>query len=105
MARIVRSRLAKRDISDVLRFTIERWGKEQAKIYRQLILDALEAIAADPSCGSQRFAVREGVRGYHIKRAGARARHIVFYRVTKVGDVEVIRFLHDAMDFDQHLPP
>lgn len=105
MARIVRSRLAKRDISDVLRFTMERWGKEQARIYRKLILDALNAIAADPSCGSQRFTVREGAQGYHIKRAGAPARHILFYRVSKNGIVEVIRLLHDSMDFDRHLPP
>lgn len=104
MARIVSSPLAKRDISDVLRFTKERWGKAQAKIYRQLIRDALEAIAADPSTGSERFAVRNGVRGYHIKRGGAPARHIVFYRVNAAGDVEVIRLLHDAMDFDRHFP-
>lgn len=82
MVRIVRSPLAKRDIADVLRFTVERWGKAQARVYRQLIVDALGAIAADPTCA---------------------ARHLVFYRVTAAGVVEIIRFLHDAMDFDRHL--
>jgi plasmid stabilization system protein ParE len=74
MARIVRSQLAKRDIVDALRFTLERWGVAQAKVYRQLILDALKSIAADPGCGSPRFTVRPGVRGFHIKRSGAPAR-------------------------------
>lgn len=103
--RIVRSELAKRDIADILRFTRDRWGKPQARLYRELIVQALEAIAADPMCGSERFAVRAGLRGYHLKRGGEPARHIVFYRVSSAGDIEVIRVLHDSMDFTRHLTP
>ena len=37
-------------------------------------------------------------------RPGRAARHIVFYRVSSAGVVQVVRFLHDSMDFDRHLP-
>lgn len=103
MARVVRSPRARRDIADVLRFTRDRWGKAQAREYRNLIGDALRAIADDPSCGKVRGA-RPGIFSYQIKQRGRDARHIVFYRISSTGSVEVVRFLHDAMDFDQHLP-
>lgn len=104
MARVVRSPRAKQDIVEVLLFTKERWGAAQARAYRDLIRDALRAIAADPESGTQRFTVRPDIWGYHIKRPGQNARHILFYRIAPSGAVEIVRMLHDSMDFDQHLP-
>lgn len=103
MARLVRSPRAKRDIVDVLSYTKERWGKAQALAYRELIREALRAVAADPLCGKLR-STRPGVLSHHIKQPGRDARHIVFYRVSSANVVEVVRVLHDSMDFDQHLP-
>ncbi|CAN5891180.1 type II toxin-antitoxin system RelE/ParE family toxin [soil metagenome] len=103
MARVFRSPRARRDIADVLEYTRDRWGKAQAREYRDLIGDALRAIAADARCGKAR-GTRPRILSYHIKQPGRDARHIVFYRVTGAGSIEIIRFLHDSMDFDQHLP-
>ncbi|MCC6898773.1 MAG: type II toxin-antitoxin system RelE/ParE family toxin [Polyangiaceae bacterium] len=104
MARVVRSPRAKQDIVEVLLFTKERWGNAQARAYRDLIRNALEAIAADPESGTQRFTVRPDIWGYHIKRPGQSARHILFYRVASSGTVEIVRMLHDSIDFERHLP-
>lgn len=106
MARLFRSPLARRDIVEVLRYTRDRWGKEQAREYRDLIREALSAIAAEPQRGRVR-GTRPGILSCHIKQPGRNARHILFYRVTTAGAVEVVRLLHDSMDFDQHLqdPP
>ena len=105
MARVFRSPLARRDIVDVLRYTRDRWGKEQAREYRNLIREALNAIAAEPQRGRVR-GTRPGILSYHTKQPGRNA-HILFYRVTTAGTLEIVRFLHDSMDFDQHLqdPP
>lgn len=54
MARVFRSPLARRDIVEVLRYTRDRWGKEQAREYRNLIREALNAIAAEPQLGKVR---------------------------------------------------
>jgi len=73
------------------------------RFYRDLIRDALKAIAADADCGKVR-SLRPGILSHHIKQPGRNARHIVFYRVATTGAVEIVRRLHDSMDFDQHLP-
>lgn len=104
MARLIRSPRAKRDIVEVLEYTKERWGKAQAREYGELIREALVAIADDPRRGKSRDDVRPGVLAHHIKQRGRPARHIIFYRIGPTGTVEVVRVLHDAMDFEQHLP-
>jgi toxin ParE1/3/4 len=103
MARLVRSARARQDIVEVLRYTRDRWGEAQAREYRDLIKEGLNAIAADPECGKVRTA-RPGVLSYHIRQPGRAARHVLFYRLRSSGVVEIIRLLHDSMDFDRHLP-
>ena len=104
MARIVRSPRAKHDILVVLQFTKERWGINQAREYSALIREALVAIGTDPSLGKARDDILPGIFAHHISQRGRPARHIVFYRIRSKGTVEVIRLLHDAMDFVRHLP-
>jgi toxin ParE1/3/4 len=103
MLRLVTSPRAKRDIVEILRYTRERWGRRQAQQYRELIRQAFHTIAQNPDCGPPRFDVVLGVRGYHIRQPGKRARHVVFYRIGPSGLVEIVRVLHDSMDFDRHL--
>jgi toxin ParE1/3/4 len=103
MARVIHSPRAKRDIIDVLVYTRERWGEGQAHAYGEIIREALVAIIHDPRCGKPCDDVRAGILAYHISQCGRRARHVVFYRVRADGVVEVVRLLHDAMDFERHL--
>ena len=102
MARLIRSPRAKRDIVEALKYTHERWGTDQAREYAALIHDALVAIAADPERGKPRDDVRAGIRALHIGQRGRPARHILFYRINAAGIVEIVRLLHDAMDFVKH---
>jgi toxin ParE1/3/4 len=104
MARLIRSPRAKRDIVETLEYTKQRWGVDQAREYAALIQDALTSIAADPRRGKPRDDVRPGIWARHISQRGRPARHILFYRISPTGTVEIVRFLHDAMDFAQHLP-
>lgn len=103
MRRLVRSAKAKSDIVEVLRFTKRRWGESQARDYAALIREALTSIATDPLRGKARDEVLLGLRALAIRQPGRPARPILFYRVSGSGSVEVIRLLHDAMDFTQHL--
>jgi toxin ParE1/3/4 len=104
MARVIRSPRSKRDIIEVLKYTRERWGAAQAREYAELIKEALVAIASDPQCGKSRNEVRPGILAHHISQRGRPARHILFYRINATGTVEIVRLLHDAMAFEQHLP-
>jgi toxin ParE1/3/4 len=100
--RVIRSTQANRDIIEVIAYTKQRWGIVQAREYRKPLREAIEAIANDPGCG-KRYDLRPGIRGFHIAQRGRPARHILFYRLGS-STVEIIRFLHDAMDFERHLP-
>src|SRR3954462_8524682 len=106
MARVFRSPLARADIVDVLKYTRERGGKEQAREYRNLIREALSAIAAEPQLGKVRGS-RPGILSHHIEQPGRNARYILFYGVPRAGALELVGCLHDSRAFDQHLqaPP
>jgi toxin ParE1/3/4 len=101
MTRVILSPRARRDLAEVFTYTRDRWGAPKAREYAELTRQALVAIAKDPRCGKPREDIRPGVLAFHITRP---ARHILFYRIDATGTVEVIRFLHDAMDFARHLP-
>jgi toxin ParE1/3/4 len=100
---VVRSPLAKRDIVDVIAFTKRRWGSEQARAYGALITEALNALTSNAGLGVLRDDIRPGLRAYHIRQSGRPARHILFYVVADGGIVRIVRLLHEAMDFTQHL--
>ncbi len=103
MSRLIRSPRSKRDVREVIAFTLERWGESQARVYGQLIKAALDAVAADPSRGRS-LKGRPDILAFPIRRGGQPARHALFYRIQADGTVVVLRLLHDAMDVAQHLP-
>ena len=47
--------------------------------------------------------IGRGLRTLRIARPGRRASHFLLYRIAEDGAVEVVRFLHDAMDLPRHV--
>jgi toxin ParE1/3/4 len=88
---------ARADLKDIWRFTESRWGSEQARIYTALIRQRMEAVAAKPETGRPCPELRAG---YFKCPAGS---HLLFYRLAG-NDVEIVRILHQRMDFEQHIP-
>lgn len=96
---------AEADVSDIIEYTLERWGMKQAESYADRIEAAYVAIAEEPTRGRSRAEARPDVLGHHIGQHGRSARHVVFYTYDALEDrVTVLRVLHDSMDFDEHLP-
>jgi len=100
---------AQDDFQEILRWTAEQFGEEQARIYAQALSAALE----EPSTGPKpigalaRSDIAKGLFTLHVARHGRRGRHLVMFRIghDQRGDViEVLRLLHDAMDLLRHLP-
>ena len=84
------------DLSLIWDYTCETWGEEQAERYIRLINRSFTALAKDPSLGRACDIIREGYRKHLV------GRYVVFCRVTGEG-VDVVRVLHQRMDFDRHL--
>jgi toxin ParE1/3/4 len=88
--------LARLDLEDIWRFSMARWGRDQANRYLAEIDAGLAKVALEPwirrSCDDVR-------PGYHRLIIGA---HVAFYRMN-ADQVDVVRILHGAMDVDCRL--
>lgn len=97
---------AQQDIVDVLRYTLDQFGERQQDTYRDLIEEAIAAIEEEPrqAPSKQRDGLSEDAWVRPIRQPGKHARHILVYRITANGLIEVGRLLHDASDIERHLP-
>jgi toxin ParE1/3/4 len=96
VTRYVLSPSAQADLSEIWEYSAARWGDGQAEVYLRQIQAAIETIAADPRRGRRCDDIRAGYSKY------AAGSHVVFYRQGGAG-VDVVRVLHQRMDFNRHL--
>lgn len=95
--RIRLSAAARRELSGIWAYSEERRDKAQADRYVRLIADGLNRLAGATTSHRSADEVRVG---YFKLAIGS---HVAFYR-NRAGDViEVVRILHQRMDFDRHL--
>jgi plasmid stabilization system protein ParE len=90
-------------IASALAFTLERFGEAKFQEYLRLIRAATDALMANPLAGKKRPDIHPDAWTYHIARQRRTARHLFLYRIRE--EVEVARFLYDAMDLRRHWPP
>lgn len=101
---------AEDDFHEILRWTAEQFGEEQASIYAKTLSAALEELSTGPKLigARARSDIAKGLFMLHVARHGRKGRHFVMFRIghDERGEViEVLRLLHDAMDLPRHLPP
>ena len=96
MNRYVLSPRALADVEDIWNYTAENWGEPQAELYIRQLQEAIEAVAADPRKARSCDDVRPGYRRYPV------GSHVLFIRIVD-GVVDVVRILHQRMDFMRHL--
>jgi toxin ParE1/3/4 len=98
---------AERDFREIVRWTEGRFGRDQVRIYSATLGQALRALRAGPRTPGIRVRSEIGDNLYtlHAARGGRRARHLILFRINEQPPVvEVLRFLHDAMDLARHVP-
>lgn len=87
---------ARRDFTDILRYTGATWGQTQVLVYRDLIDAALGAIRLNPNVGHGHPDLPETHRVYPV------GSHVIVYRM--MGDVVgVARILHKRMSIPLHV--
>ena len=86
------------DLDSIWDYTVDVWGEEQAERYLRLLNTGFEQIAEDPTRGRPCDDIREGYRRHRV------GHHVIFYRPEEeAGLVDVVRVLHERMDFGRHL--
>lgn len=98
--------LAELDFANILKWTTENFGEQQARTYRDNLVQAVGELSSGPEiAGSKvRSEIIPGLRSLHVARHGRRGRHFLLYRASETGVIEIGRILHDSMDLPRHLP-
>lgn len=86
---------AANDYVDILAYTLDKWGLEQYKNYQGLLASTFQKLADTPALGKNYAGTPQTVYGYHT------GSHVVFYR-RATSRVEILRILHQSMDFPRH---
>jgi toxin ParE1/3/4 len=87
---------AQADVVDILQFTLEEWGLQQAEKYQGVLDNAFSTIHHNPHLGHRRPDIQAEYRAF---QAG---QHIIVFRTEKK-TVYVVRVLHSCMDFSRHI--
>ena len=91
------SKQAINDLNDIWVYTFNKWSKEQADRYYDLIIGEIEFVADNYLIGKSVEQTRKNYRVTKIKS------HLIFYRKAENENVEVVRILHQRMDIKKRL--
>jgi len=95
MAKAILAKRARQDLIEIRRYTVNQWGKEQARKYIGKIRACADYLANHRLQGKLREDIAPDLKSYRV------GRHVIFYVESKIG-IEVARVLHDSMDFQRH---
>ena len=89
--------LARQDLKGIGRHTRERWGVARRDAYLRDLATLFGGLGEGTVVGRRRDEIREGLLAQPC------GRHIVFLRRDADGNIEILRVLHERMDFRRHL--
>ncbi len=91
------SRQAIEDLDKIWIYTFNKWTKEQADRYFDLIITEIEFLADNFMTGKSAEQTRKNYRVTKVKS------HLIFFRKAENDIVEIVRILHQLMDIKTHL--
>jgi len=95
MANYQLSRRAATDLEAIAEYTIERFGIEQARRYRDDLKSCFNQLADNPELGRRAEQLERGLQRFEHQS------HVVFY-VCKPTGLLIVRVLHARMDVARH---
>jgi toxin ParE1/3/4 len=99
------SNAAEADFEDILLWTADRFGEEQARLYRGILRSAIASLREGPSIAGAkpRPDIAKSLHSLHAARERNRARRFVLFHIEGEMRIEIVRILHDSMDLQRHL--
>lgn len=91
------SRQAIEDLDKIWMYTFNKWTKEQADRYFDLIITEIEFLAENFMTGKSAEQTRKNYRVTKVKS------HLIFFRKAENDIVEIVRILHQRMDIKTRL--
>ncbi len=96
MKQVALSPKTKADLSNIWEYTLTECGISQAEKYVRELWAAMQKQACDSSTSVDISHVR---KGYRKTKSGS---HVNFFKLPPAG-MDVVRILHQRMDFERHL--
>jgi toxin ParE1/3/4 len=87
---------ARADFRNIMRYTVHRWGVNQARRYREKLGNALALIAESPGLGHSADDLPERYRLFSL------GSHAIIY-VDDSEQITVVRILHQRMNRADHI--
>ncbi len=87
---------ARADLDGIWDYTVQTWGRDQARTYLRSMTKAFRTLSKKPALGRIYNEVCEGLRVYPS------GKHLIFYLVIGTG-IDIVRVLHQRMDIPSHL--
>lgn len=94
--RLAWSNLAKAELAELRRYSIERWGREVALRYLEDVRDAAKRVAARPD-------LARPLKG-SLRIVKVRSHYLIVHVDHAADRLTIARVLHTAMNLAQHLP-
>jgi toxin ParE1/3/4 len=88
---------ARLDLIGIWEFTKKNWSVPQADKYYQIIVDKFLEISSKPELGKDYGDLRIGYRGIFVKS------HIIFYKISDRNLIEIVRILHQRMNYKNRI--
>ena len=89
------SRLAAADLEEIADFTIEQFGIEQSRRYRDGLKTCFDQLADNPELGRKSEQLMRGLQRFEHQS------HVVFY-INETDNLLIVRVLHFSMDVPRH---
>ena len=93
---IVLSELAELDLTDILQYTLEKWGEVQMDNYAAKLEHGLRMLETQPHLGKPRDDWYQGCRCYSVER------HSVLYELV-AQEIRIARIFNQRFDLPRHL--
>lgn len=97
MAKYFLTNKAVEDLSKIWDYTYEVWSESQADKYFDMLIAFCEEISEYPGKGKNYKEIDTNILGCKV------GKHIIFYRIVKPNEIEVLRILHERMDLKNRI--
>ena len=97
MAKYSLTNKAVEDLSNIWDYTYEVWSESQADKYYELLIGFCKEICENPKVGKNYDEIEKNIFGFRASQ------HIIFYRIIKQKEIEILRFLHVGMDLKNRI--
>lgn len=89
------TKAAKADLRNIARFTEQKWGREQRRLYLKRMDDAFHRLADSPALGVSCDYIAPELRKHPFQS------HVIYYDIASATRILIVRVLHKRMDVSQ----